>query len=244
MDLSVVILISGVAAIILGLVFCFFGYKFGRLLMPFCGLVIVEILVYIFVYKQMQFDTLGAWLLFGGSGIAVYIILFFVKRAAGFFTGLSGGALFVLYAVNALGLQNVSGVVPAALCISIVSGLLTAVYQKNAVIVYTSLFGACVAAFAGIYIYIQGVEAGALSSAGLLPVLLNFFSDNAVFIAGASAGIAVSGILIQFALTSSRSILSGDQDERPEKPGKKKERAPKRQKQENMSGMPGGYFNI
>lgn len=241
MDLSVVILISGGAAIILGLVFCFFGYKLGRLLFPLCGLIVVEGLVYIFVYKQMQFDTLGAWLLFGGSGIAVYIILFFLKRAAGFFTGLLGSALFVLYIVNAFGLHNVAYIVPAAMSICIVSGVLAAVYQRNAVIVFTSLFGACVAAFAGIYIYIQGVETSALSSAGLFAVLGSFFSANAIFIAGASAGITVSGILIQSALTSSSCVLAGNSDDRH---GKKNAQAPGQRGEENMSGMPGGYFNI
>lgn len=244
MDLSVVILISGSAAIILGLVYCFFGYKLGRLLFPLCGILIIEGLVYIYIYKQMQFDTLGAWLLFGGSGAAAYIILFFIKRIAGFFTGLLGSALFALYAVNAFNLQNVSYVVPAVLSVCIISGLLAAVYQKYAVIVFTSLFGACVAAFAGIYIYIQGVETSVFVSAGLFAALGNFLSANAVFIAGASAGVAVSGILIQSALTSSSCVLAGKtggarRGEKGAYPGTF------RQREENPAGGPSsGYFNV
>lgn len=251
MDASVVILIGGGVAIILGLVFCFFGYKLGRLLFPLSGLLVIEGLVFIYVFRQMQFDTLGTWLLFGGSGAAVYIILFFIKRIAGFFTGLLGGALFALYIVNAFGLQNIQFVVPAVLTVSIVSGLLTAVYQKAAVIVFTALFGACIAAFAGIYIYIQGVDASAISSAGLFAALGSFLSANAVFIAGASAGITVSGILIQSALTSSSCVLAGKTGESSGSPRPPKQNAPdkpakvKQRKGESQeSGMSGGYFNI
>lgn len=254
MDLSIIILAGMGSAIILGLVFCFFGYKLGRLLFPLSGLIIIEGLIYIYVYKQMQFDTMGAWLLFGGSGIAVYIILFFVKRIAGFFTGFLGGALFALYITNAFGLQNVGFIVPAIMTVSIVSGLLTAVYQRNAVIVFTSLFGACAAAFAGIYIYIQGVDASMLSSAGLIAAFRSFLSANAVFIAGASAGITASGILIQSALTASTCILEGkaggSRDRsgglRPskqnafDKPAKEK----KSKEESSSGGMSGGYFNI
>lgn len=236
MDLSVVVLICGGAAIILGLVFCFFGYKLGRLLLPLCGLIVIEGLVYIFLYKQMQFDTLGTWLLFGGSGVAVYIILFFIKRAAGFFTGLIGSALFAIYTVNAFNLQSISFAVPVCLTICVVSGLLAAVYQKAAVIVFTSLFGACVAAFAGIYIYVQGVDASALSSAELFTLIGSFFSANAVFITGASAGVAISGILIQSALTSSSCVLAGkaDDSDNPEKKGR----------QRTTEGTSSGYFNV
>lgn len=236
MDLSVVILISGGAAVILGLLFTFFGYKLGRLLMPLCGLIVIEGLIYIFAFKQMQFDTMGAWLLFGGSGVAVYVILFFIKRVSGFFAGFAGGALFTLYVVCAFGLQKVDYVVPAAFTVCIVSGLLAAVYQKYAVIVFTSLLGACVAAFAGIYIYVQGADTSGVS-AGLFEALGSFLSANSVFVAGASAGIAVSGILIQSSLTSSSCVLAGG--------GPRKEREPVKKKSADTSGgVNAGYFNI
>lgn len=206
MDLSGIILAAGGAAIVLGLVFCFFGYKLGRLLFPLCGLLVIEGLIYIYVYTQMQFDALGTWMLFAGSGVAVYIILFFIKRIAGFFTGLLGSALFLLYIVNAFSLQNLSYLAPACITICIVSGLLTVAYQKSAVIVFTSLFGACVAAFAGIFIYIQGVV---LPEGGIFTALQSFLSANAIFIAGASAGVAVAGILIQSAITASSCVLMG-----------------------------------
>lgn len=251
MDASIVILIGGGAAIVLGLVFCFFGYKLGRLLFPLSGLLVIEGIVYIYVYKQMQFDMLGTWLLFGGSGAAVYIILFFIKRIAGFFTGLLGSALFGLYVVNAFGLQNIQFIVPAVLTVCIVSGLLTAVYQKTAVIAFTALFGACVAAFAGIYIYIQGVDASAISSAGVFAAIRSFLSANAVFITGASAGITISGILIQSALTSSSCVLAGKTDDSSDSPRPPKQNTPdkpakvKQRKEESQTGgMSGGYFNI
>ncbi len=208
MDMSVVLLICGSAAVLLGLVFCFFGYKLARLLFPLCGLIVVEGLLYIYVYDMLRLDTFETWLFFAGSGVAVYVLLFFFKRAAGFFTGILGSALFLLYVVSALGLQGIPYIYPACMTVCVVSGILTVSYQKAAVVVFTSLFGACVAAFAGLYTYIQGVDAIYLAG-GVLAALSNFLSANAVFIAGISAGFALSGILVQFAATSSSCVLPG-----------------------------------
>jgi hypothetical protein len=208
MDMSVVLLICGGAAVLLGLVFCFFGYKLARLLFPLCGLIVIEGLLYIYVYDMLRLDTFETWLFFVGSSVAVYVLLFFFKRAAGFFTGILGSAIFLLYVVSALRLQSIPYIYPACMTVCLVSGILTVSYQKAAVVVFTSLFGACVAAFAGLYTYIQGVDASYLAG-GMIAALAKFLSGNAVFIAGISAGFAISGILVQLAATSSSCVLPG-----------------------------------
>lgn len=221
METPVIILISGCAAIILGLVYNFFGYKLARLLFPLCGLIVVEGLLYIYVYDMLRLDNFETWLFFAGSGVAVYVLLFFFKRIAGFFTGLLGSALFLLFIVNAFKLQSVDYVYPVCLTLCLLSAILTVVYERAAVVVFTSMFGACVAAFAGLYIYMRGLDAGAFSG-GVYPALMKFLSENAAVIAGISAGFMASGILVQFAATASSCLLPG----KPEASGFRYKRKP------------------
>ena len=212
--MSFVLLICGAVLIILGLICCFFGYRFARLLFPFCGLIVIEGLLYIYVYGLFSLDALGTWLFFGGSSVAVYILLFFVRRISGFFTGLVGSALFLWFAVNAFGLQNLQLLYPACMAICLVSGALTVTYQRSAVVVFTSLFGACAAVFAGLYLYIQGLGLGFIeASGGLFAALQRFLSINALLITGVSVGFAIAGILVQFAATATKTVLPGSVDE-------------------------------
>lgn len=221
--MSVVLLICGAALVLLGLTFSFFGYRFARLLFPVCGLVVAEGLLYVYVYGLFNLDALGTWLFFGGSSVAVYILLFFVRRIAGFFTGLLGSAIFLWFVVNAFGLQNLTYLYPACLAICLVSGMLTVTYERAGVVVFTSLFGACVAAFAGLYLYMQGVNTGFIeASGGVFAACQRFLSINALLITGVSAAVTAAGLLVQFAVTATRTVLPGSVDEqgvrRPRQP--------------------------
>lgn len=212
--MSVVLLICGAALILLGLTFCFFGYRFARLLFPFCGLVVVEGLLYIYVYGLFKLDALGTWLFFGGSSVAVYILLFFVRRIAGFFTGLLGSALFLWFVVNTFGLQNLQFLYPACIAICLVSGALTVTYERTGVVVFTSLFGACAAVYAGLYLYMQGVSTGFIdASGGVFAAFQRFLSINSLLITGASAGVTAAGILLQLSVTATKTVLPGSVDE-------------------------------
>lgn len=198
MDLSLIFIIDGSIIIIIGLLFCFFGYKLARPLFPLCGLLVLEGLIYIYIYGLFKMDTLGTWLFFGGTSIVIYVILFFLHRIAGFFTGLLGSALMLIFLINAFQLQNMDYVYPVCLTISVVSGLLTVVYEKVPVILFTSLFGACAAALMGLFIYINGVDAASLIINGNVFIPFErFIAANAYIITGIAAGVAALGILVQ-----------------------------------------------
>jgi hypothetical protein len=212
--MSVVLLICGAILIILGLTFCFFGYRFARLLFPVCGLIAIEGLLYIYIYGLFNLDALGTWLFFGGSSVAVYILLFFVRRIAGCFTGLLGSAIFLWFTVNALSLQNLSFLYPACMALCLVSAMLAVTYERVGVVVFTSLFGACAAVFAGLYLYMQGVGTGFIdASGGVFAAFQRFLSINPLLITGVSAVVAAAGILIQFKITATRTVLPGGVDE-------------------------------
>lgn len=217
MDLSWAILVCGAAALVLALVFLLFGYKLARFLLPFCGVLIVLIAVWAFTLDALRLNTMETWLFMGGAGVSLYILLFFFKRVAGFFAGVLGSALLLLYVIYAFGLNALPYLVPAYLTLCVVSGVLAVVYQKKGVIVFTSIFGACAAAFAGLYLFFEGVSAEAFSG-GVIAALGGFLAEYNFLIAGTALVAAVAGILVQSLITSQHQVLSGSlRDEQPHK---------------------------
>ena len=222
MDLSWAILICGAATLVLALIFMFFGYKLARFVLPLCGVLIGLILLGTFALDALRLNTMETWLFMGGAGISLYILLFFFKRVAGFFAGLLGGALLLLYVIYAFGLHAMPYLVPAYLTLCVVSGVLAVVYHKMGVIVFTSVFGACAAAFAGLYLYFEGVSPEAFSG-GILTALGEFLAEYTFLIAGTALIATVAGILVQSLITSQHQVLTGSlRDEQPlrEQPSK------------------------
>jgi len=201
------LLIGCCAGILLSLLTGFFGYKLGRFLLPLSGLALLEGLIYIYIYDLLTLDTLSTWLFFGGTSIAVYLILFFVKRLAGFFTGLAGSALLLVYLVYALNLHSFSLLAPVVLTLCVLAALLTAAYKRVGVIISTSILGGCAAAYIGLYIYIQGVDIAAFASGGLLFTLESFLNTHTLIILGVGLGLALVGLLVQFAVTGKKQVL-------------------------------------
>lgn len=213
MDLSLILLISGIAVAVLALVFCIFGYRLGRFLLPLCGLVVLEGALYVFLYDLLALDTLGTWLFFGGSSLAFYIILLFLKRIAGLFAGLLGSALILFFIVSALGLGSLPYVYPACFALCVVTGVLAVAYTKAGVIVGTSLFGGSLVAYLGLYIVLFGVDAADFSYGNILLPLWQFLSANAYLVAGVAIVFSVLGIVAQLLWTGHHQVLDHDVEE-------------------------------
>ncbi len=205
----VLILVLGAALVLIGLLHCFFGYKLARFLMPLSGLLLAEGILYIYVYDGMQLNTESTWLFFLGSGVAVYLVLFFLKRIAAFFLGLAAGGLFCFFVVNVLGLSNMPMLWPACLTISAVAALLTMIYDRNMVVVSSSVAGACAAAFCGLYLLIAGVEAlPAAASDNLLVPVVVFIRSHAHLAGGVALAMAAVGQFVQFLWTAGSQLVS------------------------------------
>jgi hypothetical protein len=209
MDLSWVILICGAAALVLGLIFVVFGYKLARFFTPLCGTLLVLIALWAFVLDRLQLNAMETWLFMGGAGVSVYILLFFFKRFAGFFAGLMGSALVLLLIVYVCNLSALPFLYPACLTLCAVSGLLAIVYKRSAVIAFTSLLGACVAVFAGFYLYFQGIDPDAFLGGNVLAPLEAFLIAYRYLIAGVSLVVAVIGMIVQLLVTGKSQVLSG-----------------------------------
>lgn len=216
MNLSAVILVCSCVLLVSSLLHCFLGYKLARFLLPISGFLLVEGLLYIFVFGQLVLNAVSTWLFFIGSGIAIYLLLFFLKRAAGFFTGLAAGGLFTVFAVYAAGLQTISLIIPIGLTICVVMGLLTVVFHRVAVVVSTSIAGGCAAAYSGLYLYIVGVDAANIVVYDNLLVPFEvFLKNNAYLISGVSLVLIAVGIFVQLRWTAKKQLLSIEPEYKP-----------------------------
>ena len=222
MNLSAVILVIGGAMVIIGLLHVFFGYKLARFLLPLSGLVLAEALIYILAYDSLNLDALSTWLFFAGSGIAIYLILFFFKRIAGFFLGLAAGGMLSVLLVYTLNLHSMPLVYPVCLTISVMAGLFTLVYERNMVVASTVIAGACGAAYCGLFLFINGVDpAGLVIYNNLLVPFEVFLRSNAYLICGVTLVLIAMGMCAQFFWTAGHQLLS-------ESPSMRKQRIRKR----------------
>ena len=219
MDQSLILLICGIAATALALVFCLFGYRLARFLLPICSVLAIEGLVYAFLYDIMALDPLGTWLFYGGCGVALYILFFFLKRPAGFFAGLLGSALLLLFVVTALdGLMNpdlsaMPYVIPACFALCLLTAVLAVAYKRVGVIVSTALFGGSAAAFLGLFIYFFGVDVADFTAYGNILVPLDqYLSTNTYLVGGAALGLSILGLLVQLFWTGKTQVLSGEDE--------------------------------
>ncbi|MFA5676509.1 MAG: DUF4203 domain-containing protein [Christensenellales bacterium] len=195
------------AAFLLGMLHVFFGYKLTRLLLPLCGALFAVCALYLFVYETLFLDASGTYIFFIGSGIAVYLLLFFLPRAAAFFTGFFGGAFFMIFAVYAFNLHGTEMFYTAAITVCVLSGLLAAVYKRAGVIVVSALFGGCISSYAGVYLYTEGANASGFE--GIFVSSGHFLSENIFLIGGATLVITLLGIAVQFARTADKRLLEG-----------------------------------
>lgn len=210
MQPNTLMLIAACALLLLGLLHVFFGYKLARFVLPVCGLVFIEFVLYLFVYPHMGLNQLGTWLFFCGCGIAVCVILFIFPRVAAFFTGLFASALLSVLAAYALSLHGFLLLYPIVLTLCVLCGLLCAAYKRVGVAVFTSLFGGCTAAFVGLYLYTGGFDApGALLVGNVLVPLEMFLVKSALLVGGAALVLTVVGLIVQLGLTAKTQVLEG-----------------------------------
>ena len=206
MDPSMMVLIVCSAGILLSLLTAFFGYRLVRFLLPLSGLLLLEGLIYVYIYGLLTLDTLSAWLFFGGTAVAVYLVLFFIRRLAGFFTGAAAAALLLACLTYALNLHSFSLLMPIVMTLTVLSALLTAVYKRVGVIVATAVLGGCAAALFGLYIYLIGVDAAPFA-ANLIAPVERFLASRALLILGVGGGLSLAGLLVQLLVTGKRQLL-------------------------------------
>ncbi len=207
MQMSLFAQINIIAVAAIGLLFCVLGYKFARFLMPVCGMIVIESILYVTVGGYVQSTNLSGALFYGGTAVASYVILFFALRLAGFFTGALGSALFLFFVIRAFGLSGTPVILPAAAAVAVVTGLASLVYERAGVIVATSLFGASVAGATGTFL-IAAAGADAAVGQSMAELFGSMLGRHAYIFLAAVCVLAAAGLAVQFKLSAKNQLLS------------------------------------
>lgn len=203
MEISLFAQISLIVLVVVGLIFCVFGYKYAKFLMPLCGMLVIESIIYMLVSGYLKHTEFTEVLFYGSTAVASYIVLFFVMRLNGFFTGILGASMLSYFAVKAAG-QAIPFVIPVVVTIILVTGLIGFVYKRVGVIISTSLFGAGLAVgLACFLIFASGYEAGYTFSG----VVNSVAKSYSLYVLSAYAVLAAAGIYLQLRLTGKDQVV-------------------------------------
>lgn len=203
MEISLFAQISLIVLAAVGLIFCVFGYKYAKFLMPLCGMLVVESVIYLLISGYLKHTEFTAVLFYGSTAVASYIVLFFVIRLNGFFTGVLGASMLCYFAVKAAG-QAIPFVIPIVITIILITGLIGFVYKRVGVIISTSLFGAGLAVgLVCFLIFASRYEAGHT----FLGVVNSVAESYSLYVLGAYAILAAAGILLQLRLTGKDQVV-------------------------------------
>lgn len=203
MEISLFAQISLIVLAAVGLIFCVFGYKYAKFLMPLCGMLVVESVIYLLISGYLKHTEFTAVLFYGSTAVASYIVLFFVMRLNGFFTGVLGASMLCYIAAKAVG-QAIPFVIPIVITIILITGLIGFVYKRVGVIISTSLFGAGLAVgLVCFLIFASGYEAGHT----FLGVVNSVAESYSLYVLGAYAVLAAAGILLQLKLTGKDQVV-------------------------------------
>jgi hypothetical protein len=199
---------GGVIAIIIALIYCFFGYRLARIVLPICGTAVICGLMYVFLIDFYTTGGLDKWIFVVCCAVALYVILFIVKRFAGFMVGVCGAAMALLFIAVALNLNAQPYYFPVAATICLVVGLVSAAYRRVGVIVATSLFGGCLATLVALFLIFGGSQQISGFS-DLVSKMYEYLANNATMVTGIAFFFAIVGVVVQLFATGSATILAG-----------------------------------
>jgi hypothetical protein len=206
MQLTLFTQINLIIIAVVGLVFCVFGYKYARFLLPVCGMVVVESLIYLLIGGYLRDSELSSALFYGGTAVASFIILFFLLRVPAFFTGAAGAAVMLYFVISAFGLSGVPYAFPVYIALVVIFGLIGFAYKRVGVIIATSLLGASLTSGFGLFVALAP-GADYANGKAILAGLSSVIANNGYMFLGVFAVIMIVGLLIQLKVTGTSQIL-------------------------------------
>ena len=194
-----------IAVIVIAVLYCFVGYRLARILLPICGAAISFVLLYFSFLPSTSLIEIEMLIISASAAVFVYVILFYIKRAAAFVVGLAAAALACLIVLSMFDFGSLDIVSPIVVALCLMSALFSFVYLRIAVIVTTSLLGGCLASITGVMLLTMG---GAPETLGrLIPSAVDSIMKNTFITAFAALGFTAIAILVQFLVFSSKTVL-------------------------------------
>jgi hypothetical protein len=199
---------GSIIVVIIAMIYCFFGFRLARIILPLCGVTIIAGLMYIFLIDFYTSGGLDQWIFIVCCVVALYVILFLLKRFASFIVGVCGAGLMLLFFATALELASLPFFYPAAITVSLLIGCIGFVYQRTGVIIATSLFGGGVATFVTMFI-IFGEPLDISGFGDLISEMSLYFSGNAPLVTTIAICVAIVGVVAQVFATGKSTVLAG-----------------------------------
>lgn len=186
-------------AIVLGILFCFFGYRYLRKLIMGFGFLAGAITAYILLAPS--FSTLMTIVLSVLIGAAAGAILYYIYVAGIFLLGSAFGAAIVcivcvLFGWNPLSLTASIFMVVCAITL----GVLAVLHRHSLIIICTAFTGGMLTALLCGFLLFGNVSA--LTVGELIPILRSFFRAQTYWVTLAGAALSAAGMLIQFLTTA------------------------------------------
>lgn len=195
----IIAVILCILAIALGIMFCFFGYRYLRKLIMGFGFLVGAITAYILLAPTMSlFPTI---ILSVVIGAATGLLLYYVHFAGIFMLGAAFGASLVRILCTLFS-WDPSALVASILTLvaAIVLGVMAVIYRRNLIVICTAFTGGMLTALCCGFMLFGEPEA--LTVAKLVPTLRTYFSDHSYWCTLAGAALAAAGMLIQFITTA------------------------------------------
>ena len=206
MHIPIFTMINLIVVGLVGIVFFIVGYKFARFLLPVCGMIVIEVLLYLLVGGYLKSSELISALFYGGTAVASYVLLFFLLRVPAFFTGAVGAGFLSYVVLVAFGLIEKSFAFTVFVTVMIVIGLVSFAYKRVGVIIATSLFGAGLAGATGAFL-VLAPNAGYARELGLIAAMDSVVRHNGYVFFAVIAILTLLGLVLQLRATGYSQFL-------------------------------------
>ncbi len=192
------IIYCAIAALI-GIVLCFFGYRYLKKLFIGIGFLIGAFTSYLLLAPVLS--PVLAVVASIAIGLAVGFLLYFLYIVGIFLMGAGFGALIVLLICMLAGFDY-TGLVPIIIMsvAAIAMGVLAVIHRRGIMVISTAFLGSSMAV---LYIgFLFSSIPPSLTMSTLTNSISSFYSANSFTLTAATIGIGIAGMLIQFIVTA------------------------------------------
>lgn len=200
-----------VLQIVLGLVYCFFGYRFLRPMVTALCFLAGGFAAYLLLNPIISSNILCIVLSFIiGAGVAALAYLFYVVGI--FLVGASFGAVAASLIMSFAGIDFNSTLFIVVSCVSAAAvGALTVAYKRAFIIIATAFSGSASAAAFGTFFFTHmNVNAKSDSAMELITLAVNatikYCEENIILVGCITVVLALAGLFVQFKHTAPTSI--------------------------------------
>ncbi len=207
MDNQTIAIIALVVYILVGLVFCFFGNKWLKIILAIYGFIAGFMLAYTLLPMFTSLDSIYVILISLGVGLVGALLFVLLLYVGLFFIGFGAGVLISLLLIDAFNLNLFDWYVYIpVIIIGCVLGSITLNNRRIFVSLFTSYIGASMLAVS-LYAIVNGISSDNLMLSGNLQQTGGLYTSWLYIIA--LVLLFVAGLVIQLTVTSKKKLKTG-----------------------------------